>query len=422
MAHQTLFRSEEVSNIKMVSGDGIYLLDEKGKRYIDTAAGTFNLSLGYSNQEVIKAAFSQASHLLHCTSSFTTDPIDNLAIKLVETSPTNLKIAHTKVSSGSVAIEGAIKLAQYYTGKKEVICFHRSHHGQTIHTMAMSGFSFRNKPFQFSKDGIHHVPYPYYYRSPNKTLEQVDDEVLAYIENTVEYSSHDQISAIVMEPILGLGGNVIPSRQFLVNLRDYCNKKGIVLIFDEIQTGVGRTGFMYASEHFGVQPDIMAVSKGLGGTGFQISAILMEEKFNGMPADHHSFTYGSNLMSSAAAVKTLEIISQASFLENVQVQGLYINQRLNKMRDKYDFIGDVRGVGLMIGVEVVKDKASREPDVSLTNRIKKVALAHGLIVRTSGYGRGNVFKIRPSLNITGSESKEICDILDSVMAEIDSSL
>jgi len=422
MVNQSLFRSDEVSDIKMVRGEGVYLFDETGKRYIDSAAGTFNLSLGYSNQEVIQAAFSQANHLLHCTSSFTTDPIDNLAAKLVETSPSNLKIAHTKVSSGSVAIEGAIKLAQYYTGKKEVICFHRSHHGQTIHTMAMSGFSFRNQPFQFSKDAIYHVPYPYYYQAPNKTPEEVNNEVLTYIEDTVKYSSCDQVSAIVMEPILGLGGNVVPTQQFFVDLREYCNQKGIVLIFDEIQTGVGRTGCMYASDYFGVQPDIMAVSKGLGGTGFQVASILMEEKFNHMPAYYHSFTYGSNLMSCAAGVKTLEIISQPAFLDNVKVQGAYIQQRLHSMKDKYDFIGDARGVGLMTGIEVVKDKLSREPDVDLTNRIKKAAFANGLIVRTSGYGKGNVVKVRPSLNITGSKSKELCDILDATLADIDSGL
>ena len=286
----------------------------------------------------------------------------------------------------------------------------------------MSGFSFRNQPFQFSKDAIYHVPYPYYYQSPNKTPEDVNNEVLAYIDDTVKYSSCDQVSAIVMEPILGLGGNVVPTQQFFVDLREYCNQKGIVLIFDEIQTGVGRTGCMYASDYFGVQPDIMAVSKGLGGTGFQVAAILMEEKFNHMPAYYHSFTYGSNLMSCAAGVKTLEIISQPTFLENVKVQGAYIQQRLHDMKDKYDFIGDARGVGLMTGIEVVKDKLSRVPDVDLTNKIKKAAFANGLIVRTSGYGKGNVVKVRPSLNITGSESKEICDILDATLADIDSHL
>ena len=416
MAHKALFRNCEVSPVKMKNGDGIFVFDENGKRYIDAVAGTFNLSLGYSNKKIIKAAMDQADRLLHCSSSYTTDPTDRLALKLIETSPSNLSIAHTKVSSGSVAIEGAIKLAQFYTKKEEVICFYRSHHGQTIYTQAMSGFSFRRKPFQFSVGGVHHVPFPYYYQSNTKSEEDVSSEVLRYIDETVKYASKDSVAAIVIEPILGNGGNLIPSKAFLTNLRNYCNKNEIVLIFDEVQTGVGRTGYMYASDYFGVKPDIMAVAKGLGGTGFQIAAILMEEKFNIMPAYLHSFTYGSNLMSSAAGLETLNIISQQSFLDNVKLQGNYFKKRLIEMQGKYEFIGDVRGVGLMIGVEVVENKKNKVPNIEMTNAIAKKCFDSGLIIRTSEYGKGNVFKIRPALNINKAEACLICDVLDRVLS------
>ncbi len=199
-------------------------------------------------------------------------------------------------------------------------------------------------------------------------------------------------------------------------MKKLCEEHDIALIFDEIQTGFGRTGKMFAADYFDVQPNMMTVAKGLGGTGFQVAAILTEEKYVGMPGHHHSFTYGSNVMASAAACTTIDILQRPGFLDNVTVVGNYIMERLEKMKERFKFIGDVRGVGLMIGVEIVKD--NNEPDVELTNHIAKRAMDHGIIIRTSRYGYGNVFKIRPPLTITLSEAEELCYKLTHLLEEI----
>ncbi|MCG8541744.1 MAG: aspartate aminotransferase family protein [Clostridia bacterium] len=413
-----IFRGDGIKDIEFTTGNGVYLWDSEGKKYIDCAAGTFNLSLGYQNKEVIDAVKDQADKMVHLSSSYLSRPVLELAKKLVEVSPKNLTKVTTKVSSGSTANEGAIKLAQYYTGKREVISFYRSHVGQTIFMQTVSGLSFRRKPFNFSQNNISHIPYPYCYRChleseyPKcnyKCVEQIRDYIL--------YGSSGNVSCIIMEPILGNGGNQVPPKEFFHRLKQLCDEEDIVLIFDEIQTGIGRTGKMFAAQYFEVEPNIMSVAKGLGGTGFQIAAILMEEKFNIMEGYLHSFTYGSNVLSCAAGVKTLDMINNDEFFDNVTNCGNFIMERLNKFKEKYEFIGDVRGVGLMIGVEIVKDKQSKEPDSKLTNEIVKRALDHGLLIRTSLYGFGNVFKIRPSLNITLEECEEMMTRLKKVLDE-----
>jgi 4-aminobutyrate aminotransferase-like enzyme len=219
-----------------------------------------------------------------------------------------------------------------------------------------------------------------------------------------------------VEPISGNGGNIMPPPGYFQALKRLCDERGIALIFDEIQTGLGRTGHMFAADYYGVQPHLMTVAKGLGGTGFQVAAILAEEKYGGLEGHHHSFTFGANVLAAAAAAKTLEIISRPRFLSNVQVVGEYILGRLRKMQERFSFMGDVRGVGLMIGIEVVdKDGA---PDVALTNKIAKSAMQYGLILRTSRYGYGNVFKIRPPLIITPDEAVRLCDQLEKCLAEV----
>lgn len=413
-----IFRGEDIKNIEFVTGDGIYLWDSEGKQYIDCEAGTFNLSLGYQNKEVIGAVKEQADKMVHLSSSYLCKPVLELAKNLIEVSPDNLTKVTTKVSSGSTANEGAIKLAQYYTGKREVVSFYRSHVGQTIFMQTVSGLSFRRKPFNFSQNNISHIPYPYCYRCHLESeYPKCNCKCVEQIRDYLIYGSSGNVSCIIMEPILGNGGNQVPPKEFFHKLKQLCDEENIVLIFDEIQTGIGRTGKMFAAQYFDVEPNLMSVAKGLGGTGFQIAAILMEEKFNIMEGYLHSFTYGSNVLSCSAGVKTLDIINNEQFLDNVTNCGDFIMERLYKFKEKYEFIGDVRGVGLMIGVEIVKDKKSKEPDKNLTKEIAKRALKNGLLIRTSLYGFGNVFKIRPSLNITLEECDEMMTKLEKVLDE-----
>lgn len=416
-----IFRGEtDIKNTEFVKCEGIYLWDSQGKKYIDCAAGTFNLSLGYNNHEIIEVAKQQCDRIIHLSSSYLNENILKLAKKLVDISPSNLTRAHLKVSGGSTANEGAIKLAQYYSNKKEVISFYRSHVGQTIFMQETSGLSFRREKFNFSLGGITHICYPYCYRCPfgqnNSNCCSLD--CIQALREHILYASCGDIACIIIEPILGNGGNQIPPKKYFIELKKICEEFEIILIFDEIQTGIGRTGHIFASDYFDVAPNILTTAKGLGGTGFQIAGILLEEKFNHMESFLHSFTYGSNILSASAALKTLEIIDNKSFLNNVKVCGEYIMSRLVVMMDKYPFIGDVRGVGLMIGFEIVKNKKDKLPNIELTKKIVDSAFEYGLLIRSSLYGWGNVLKIRPALNITIEQCEEMMDILDSCLEHL----
>jgi 4-aminobutyrate aminotransferase-like enzyme len=407
-----------VSDKRMTRGEGIYLYDEDGREFIDCASGTFNLSLGYSHPAVLTAMRDQAESLVHVTSSFLTDPVAAAARKLIEVSPSNLTTANLKVSSGSAANEGAIKMAQLATGKRDVLTLFRSHVGQTMMMTSMSGNAFRRSPFPNLFPGGLQVPDPYCFRCfYGQNRATCGTMCVDRIEQFLEFASSGKVAAIVVEPISGNGGNIVPPDGYFPRLRQFCDDNDIVLIFDEIQTGIGRTGYMFAAEYFGVQPDAITTAKGLGGSGAQVAAILASDRLRGLPAHHHSFTYGANLMAAAAASVTLDIIRRPEFLANVRTTGDYILARLNDMKERYSFIGDVRGVGLMIGFELVRPDGSEA--VALTNHIAAEAVNHGLLLRTSRYGFGNVLKIRPPLILTMAQAEVICDRVDALLSEVD---
>jgi len=406
-----------VDDLVVDHGQGIYLYDHHGNEYIDCASATFNLILGYSNHEVLEAVHRQSERLVHVTSSFQSGPVDEMVQRLVAATPSNLNRIHPKVSSGSVANEGAIKMAQMFTGKRDVITHFRSHLGQTMMMTSLSGNAFRREPFPNLFPGGIQVPDPYCFRCfYNQEPETCGLLCVERIADFIEYASSGQVACMLVEPISGNGGNIVPPPGYFEALRKLCDERGIALIFDEIQTGFGRTGEMFAADYFGVKPNIMTLAKGLGGSGFQVAAIASEEKFQGLSGHDHSFTYGANVLASAAAAKTLEILDRPGFLDNVKVVGDYILGRLFKMQERFRFIGDVRGVGLMIGAEIVEDDGS--PAVDLTNRIIAFARQYGLILRSSRYGYGNVFKIRPPLILTQTQAEKLCDQLEHCLENV----
>ena len=409
----------EVTDHRMVRGEGVHLYDDAGEAYLDCASATFNLSLGYSHPAVVGAIQKQAELAIHLTSSFRSDPVDDLIGKLVACSPESLTRVHLKVAGGSEANEGAIKMAQAVTGRREVITLFRSHLGQTMMMTSMSGNAFRKAPFPLLYPGSMQVPDPYCYRCfygqdrANCALMCVDR-----LDDFLEYASSGQVAAMVVEPISGNGGNIVSPDGYLPGLRDFCDRHGIMLILDEVQTGIGRTGKMFAAQHFGVEPDAITVAKGLGGSGAQVAAILSGERLDGLPGHHHSFTYGANLLAAAAASVTLDIVGRPEFLANVTATGRRIMDRLTDLQRRFPCIGDVRGVGLMIGAELVGP--DREPDVALTNELAARSMEHGLILRTSRYGFGNVIKIRPPLILTMAQADEIGDRFESLLTAVTS--
>jgi len=406
-----------IDDLHFVKGEGVYVTDIAGNKYIDCCAGTFNLSLGYNNNKILNAVHEQLKYAVHFSSSYCNDPLIKFVNRLAMLTPKELKLIHPKVCSGSVANEGAIRMAQKYTQKSDIISWFRSHLGQTIAMTNLSGNSFRRKSFPNSQHFALHVPDPYchrcFYRQKPETcaflcVERINDFIL--------YASSGNIACMIVEPITGNGGNVIPPKGYFRQLKKLCDENDIILIFDEIQTGIGRTGYLFASEYFEIVPDIMTLAKGLGGIGFQIAAIVAKDKFQGLETYEHSFTYGANLLGMTAAEKTLEIVSDPNFLDNVKKIGGYIIETLKKIKKTTPIISDIRGLGLMIGVEI--SDSDGNPDVNITNRIVKLARnKYKLLLRTSMYGRGNVIKIRPSLNISQSDSEEMCNRLIKLFDE-----
>jgi 4-aminobutyrate aminotransferase-like enzyme len=405
----------QVEDRTITHGEGIQVFDSEGRSYIDCGAGTFNLSLGYSHPEIVRVIRDQAERLVHCSSSYQTDPTRTLVEELVRVSPLNLNRVHLKVSGGSTANEGAIKMAMVATGRHEVITLFRSHLGQTMMMTQLSGNAFRREPFPGGWGGSLKVPDPYcrrcFYKQRPDSCKMLCVE---RISDFMEYASSGQVACIVVEPISGNGGNIVPPPGYFPALRAFCDQHGIVLILDEVQTGFGRTGSMFAAQHFDVRPDILTFGKGLGGSGAQVAGILTEPKYQVLPIEHHSFTNGANVLAAAAGVKTIEILERPGFLENVKRTGAHIRTRLRDLARRFRFIGDVRGVGLMIGFEI--DGPDGAPDVALTNTLAARAPQHGLLLRTSRYGRGNVIKIRPPLTLSLDEADLICDRLDALFA------
>jgi 4-aminobutyrate aminotransferase-like enzyme len=404
-----------VSDVRMVAGDGIYLVDAEGRSYIDCASGTFNLSLGYRHPAVVRAVREQAEQLIHVTSGFQTGLVNRLAARLVELAPAGLTRAHLKVCGGSTANEGAVKMAQRATGRWEVVTLFRGHHGQTMAMTGLSGNAFRRAVLPPGAGAGLKVPDPYclrcFYGQDRATcgLMCVDR-----IGDFLEFASSGSVAAVLIEPVSGNGGNIVPPEGYFARLRELCDAHGLMLIVDEVQTGIGRTGRMFAAEHWDLRPDAMTLGKGLGGSGAPVAAILASDALAGLPAADHAFTHGANLLSAAAALATLEVVDDPVFLANVRATGSHILTRLRQVQAGYRCVGDVRGLGLMIGVEIVTDRGA--PDPGLANELAAQAMGVGLVLRTSRYGRGNVVKIRPPLILTVGEADLICDRFEALLA------
>lgn len=401
-----------------VRGEGIYLYDRDGRRYVDCSAGTFNLSLGYAHPEIVATIRESAGELVHVTSKFQTGPGNELVRRIVAVAPPGLTKVHLKSASGSDANEAAVKIAQHHTGKSDVVSLFRGHLGQTMAMIGASGAAFRREPFSFRLPGVVHVPDPYclrcFYR---QRREECGLLCVERINDFIDYASSGRVACVVVEPISGNGGNIVAPDGYLPALRRLCDERGILLVFDEIQTGFGRTGRMFAAEHFGVAPHLMTFGKGLGGSGMPIAGVLTEERLAGLAGHHINATFGGNVLSAAVAAKTIEIISRPGFLENVREVGAYVLERLRDMATRARCVADVRGVGLMIGIEVV-DRDGR-PDPALTRHLAEEGQRMGLLLRTSLYGLGNVVKVRPALVLRRDQADEMCDLIEQLFRSVE---
>jgi 4-aminobutyrate aminotransferase/(S)-3-amino-2-methylpropionate transaminase len=396
----------QIAPIFIEKGKGALVEDVDGNEYIDFCAGISTLSIGHCNDEVISAIKEQADKYLHtCFHVLMYESYVKLAKKLTEITPGNFPKQVLLTNSGAEAVENAIKIARRYTGRRGVIAFEYAFHGRTALAMGLTSqvkyYKYGFGPFD---PGIQRFPYAYTYRAP---FDVADDKYADYCVKKIEdsfkiYTPSEEIAAIIVEPVLGEGGFVAPPLAFIKGLRRICDEYKILLIADEVQSGMGRTGKMWAIEHYGVVPDILLSAKSLGG-GLVISAVIgRKEVMDSVDIGGIGGTFGGNPLSCVAALKTIEVIENNNLLARATYLGRIAKDRLDDMKRKYDLIGDVRGLGSMIGVELVKDRATKEPASEETSKIRKRCHEYGLLIMSCG-ALHNVFRIMFPLTIKDSE-------------------
>ena len=395
-------------------GAGAMAEDVDGNRYIDFMAGIAVTSTGYNHPAVVQAIQEAAGKFLHiCGTDFYFDGFAKLAERLGRSAPGPSRKRVFLSNSGTEAVEGAIKLARYHTRRPALIGFHGSFHGRSYGAMSLTS----SKAKQRSHFGpflpeVYHVNYPNPYRTASGDPAASVRESLGLLEQLFERQlSPEDVAGIFVEPIQGEGGYVIPPIGFLKGLREICDRYGILLVADEVQSGVGRTGKMWACDWEEVEPDILITAKGLG-SGMPIGAFIAKESVMTWSAGAHGSTFGGNPVSCAAALATLDVVE--GLLPHVGAMGDRLVAGMRRLQDRYPVIGDVRGRGLMIGVEFVKDPATREPYPELVDRLTERAFRKGLLLLGAGK---SVIRLAPPLVLDEYDVDTGLAILEQCLAE-----
>ncbi|MDP2976811.1 MAG: acetyl ornithine aminotransferase family protein [Anaerolineales bacterium] len=399
----------------MDHGHGTQVWDVDGNRFLDFAAGIAVVATGHSHPEVVKAIQQQAEQFLHISSDFYHSKWIELGEKLDEIAPFEEAAVSFMTNSGTEAVETAIKLARYHTGRTNFIGFTGAFHGRTMGAVTFTA----SKPtyhrgFYPLMPGVDHAPFPNPYRPvlERPSGEDYGETVVRYIEDQIlgHILPPDEIAGILVETIQGEGGYIVPPPGFFPALRDLCDKHDILLIVDEIQSGMGRTGKWWAIEHFEVEPDIVTAAKGIA-SGLPLGAAIARKSVMDWPRGAHGNTFGGNPLACAAAMATIDLIER-EYMQNAAEVGQYTLDALHEIMARHPSIGDVRGLGLMVGVEFVKDRKSKYPAEELRDRVADLAFERGLILL--GCGK-SVIRLAPPLSVSKSEIDEGLTILEEAI-------
>ena len=366
---------------------GAMVEDVDGNRFLDFMAGIAVAATGHSHPDVVEAIQQASERFLHiCGSDFYYQGMATLCERLARLAPGPSKKRVFLSNSGTEAVEGAMKLARYATGRSAFIAFKGAFHGRTYGALSLTSSKVRQHAgFGPLLPDVHHVAYGYCYRCEyGKTYPACGLHCVDVIERELFQRHLDakDVAAIVVEPIQGEGGYIVPPADYLPALRALCDRHGIVLVCDEVQTGIGRTGRMFASEHAGIEPDIVTVAKGLA-SGLPIGAFIAKESLMTWGAGAHGTTFGGNPVSCAAALTTLDLVER-QYLANARRMGELLFDGVQKLAADFPVVGDVRGLGLMIGIELVKDRATREPNPELVQALVQTAFRSGLLLLSAG--------------------------------------
>ncbi|MCL6450395.1 MAG: aspartate aminotransferase family protein [Acetobacteraceae bacterium] len=399
-------------------GEGPFLYTLDGEKYFDFVSGIAVNSLGHCHPEVVKAIQEQAARLIHiCFVTAYYEPAVELAAKLAEICPGDLDMVFF-ANSGAEAVEGSVKMARYVTDRPAIIAFRGGFHGRTIGATSLTSSSVRYRQnYEPLLPSVYHVPFPYCYRCPYKGRpEDCSLDCLGEIETLFKHQvAPSDVAAMLIEPVQGEGGYIPAPVRYMKGLRELCTRHGILLIFDEIQTGFGRTGRMFAAEHYGVVPDVLLLAKALA-SGLPLSAIVARpELHQAWPQGAHGSTYGANPVSCATALASIRVIERERLVEKAAETGDYLRKRFLEFKDRYAFIGDVRGLGLMVGMEFVDEDGG--PNGDFVKKLIARSLEEKLIFYSCGVFKQCIRFMLP-LNVRREDLDEGLERFGRVLARM----
>jgi 4-aminobutyrate aminotransferase len=397
-------------------GHGVVIEDVDGNEFFDFSAGIAVVSTGHCHPEVVAAIQKQAAELIHMSGTdFYYEHMTTLAERLSRIAPMPGPHRFYYGNSGAEAIECALKLARYHTKRQQIIAFQGAFHGRTMGALSLTA----SKPQQRRRfaplvPGVTHVPYPNVYRRPKGTdAAQYAIDCARFIEEKVFTSTlpPEEVAAIFVEPVQGEGGYIVAPTEFLQELRRICDKHGILLVADEVQAGMGRTGKWWSIEHSGVHPDIVCSAKGIA-SGMPLGVVITKADIMDWVPGSHASTFGGNPVCIAAALATLDVLEREG-VKNAAEVGAYMMKRLGTWPQRHANVGDVRGRGLMIAVEIVKDKDAKTPDAAARDRIVGLAFERGVLFLGAG---PNSIRMSPPLIVTREEADVAMDVLEECVA------
>ena len=406
----------KVQPVVIAKGLEAIVTDDTGKDYIDCFAGISVVNAGHCNPEVIAAAKGQMDKLVHCCSYvYHVEPVANLAERFAHITPGRLKKTFF-ANSGAEAVEGALKLAKIYTGKSEIVALETSFHGRTWGALSVTGNAGRKRRGGPYASGVAFAPAPYAFRAEVDNDEEYGERCARSLDDVLRFSTSGDVAAFIAEPVLGEGGIIVPPRNYFREVKKILDAHGILFIADEVQSGFGRTGAMFAIEHYSVEPDIMVTAKGIA-DGFPLGAFTTSDEIAAAfrPGDHLS-TFGGNPVCCAAALANIEFMQREDLPGKAREQGEYVLSRLESLKERFSVIGDVRGMGLMIGIELITDDRLT-PATAEAEAVRDHCLKEGVLIGVGGV-YGNVVRIQPPLVITREQLDAALDTLELAFAEV----
>lgn len=402
----------------ITKASGALVWDAKGNQYIDCTSMAWSNNIGASRPEVVEAAFAQARELSHLRSNFDSVPLLLLAKAMTDSAPGDLKRVGFTLH-GSLAVEMAMKLAMQNRPQHAGpwLALTDGYHGRSLASMGL-GWPHPNHAFDRVLPSVLRIPQPYAYRSGRSEEDEVD-YCVGELQDAITRRATGLPPALFMEPVQGNGTQLDFPPRYYHEVRRICAQHGILLVFDEVQTGFGRTGKMWAAEHYGVTPDILIFGKGVGG-GFPLAGVLASTALAGFQPGDDALTFGEFPVSLAAGLAALEVLKRDGLLQACHEMGQYATGALHAMKPRHPLIGDIRGPGLLIGIELVRDQTTKEPATSETLEIYRRAMHLGVIFGTTRYaGLGNVLKVKPPFTITRAQMDRVIDVLDETLRVIE---